>query len=285
MTLSGSIRESVRQAIPRMHLSRADFLASLFIIGCANGLAGKIIASANLRGWTNAAFGTFDISVIVVVSCIAGTLLMLRSAGDEVRSGDIAVGVVLFLFMILPIAATAWLAVTGLSLYILLLGKMDDSARRGAIILLATTVPMLWSRMLFDFFAKPILEVDASLVAWLLGTHRAGNMVEFADHSGALVIFPPCSSLANVSLALLCWVTVSQFWRHKWRPSDVFWCFLACGSVVAVNVVRISLMGLSVSHYEAIHDALGDAIANTAMTGLTVGISLWAVRGDAISWD
>ena len=94
-----------------MHLSRADFFASLFIIGCANGLAGKIIASANLRGWTNAAFGTFDISVIVVVSCIAGTLLMLRSAGDEVRSGDIAVGVVLFLFMILPIAATAWLAV------------------------------------------------------------------------------------------------------------------------------------------------------------------------------
>jgi exosortase/archaeosortase family protein len=267
-----------------MRMSRVELFASLFIFGCANGLVGKIIASANLRGWATAAFGTFDISAIVVAACVAGIALVLQSRVEEVRSADVAVGVVLFLLMILPIAAMAWLAVSGLSLYILFFGKVDDPARRGAIILLAATVPMLWSRMLFDFFAKPILEVDATLVAWILGTYRAGNVVEFADHSGSLVIFPPCSSLANMSLALLCWVTVSQFVRHKWRSSDLFWCLLACASVVALNVVRISLMGLSVSHYEAIHDSLGDIIANTAMLGFTVGISLWGVRDDAAFW-
>jgi exosortase/archaeosortase family protein len=266
-----------------MRLSRAEFFASLFILGCANGVAGKIIASVNLRGWANAAFGTFDISAIVVVSCIASIWLMLRSTVDEVRSADIAVGTAVSLLIILPIAAMAWFALTVLSLYILVFTKVDDSARRSAIILLATSVPMLWSRMLFDFFAKSILEADASLVAWVLGTHRTGIMVEFTDHSGTLVILPPCSSLANVSLALLCWVTVSQFLRHKWRPQDFFWCLLACASVVAVNVVRISLMGLDVSHYDAIHGTLGDVIANTAILGLTVTISLWGVRGEAFS--
>ena len=136
----------------------------------------------------------------------------------------------------------SWFAATVLCLYIL--GSTNDpSLRRCVVILFATTVPMLWSRTLFQFFANSILQVDALLVSWLLGTHRAGNMVEFADGSGVLVILPPCSSLANVSLAFLCWVTVSQFVCHKKSAYDILWCFLACASVVAVNVTRMSLMG------------------------------------------
>jgi hypothetical protein len=71
-------------------------------------------------------------------------------------------------------------------------------------VLLAATVPVLWSRLLFRFFAKVILDIDAWFVAQLLGTTRAGNMVTFADGSGSLVLEPACSSLANMSLAFLC---------------------------------------------------------------------------------
>jgi hypothetical protein len=46
-----------------------------------------------------------------------------------------------------------WVAVTGLSLYILLFTNSTSSRRRGALTL-ALTVPMLWSRVLFAFFAK-----------------------------------------------------------------------------------------------------------------------------------
>ena len=46
------------------------------------------------------------------------------------------------------------------------------------------------------FFAKPILEIDASMISWLLGTNRIGNMVRFADNSGYLVIFS-CVLLAS----------------------------------------------------------------------------------------
>jgi exosortase/archaeosortase family protein len=126
------------------------------------------------------------------------------------------------------------------------------------------------------------LSVDASLVARVLGTHRAGNMVEFADHSGTLAIFPACSSLANVSLALLCWVTVSQYLQHKWRSLDIFWCALACSSVVAVNVIRISLMGISPHYYQFMHGPFAESFVGTMMLILIVGISLLGVRRDAI---
>jgi hypothetical protein len=263
--------------------ARGELFAGLFILGCANGLAGKIIRSIDRLGWVEATLGTFDISAIVLISCFVGISLILRDKVDEIKPADISAGVIVLLLAILPIAGVNWLAVTALSLYILIFTRAHESTRRGATILLAVTVPMLWSRLLFDFFANFILDIDASLVGWILGTHRSNNMIEFSDHSGTLVIYPACSSLANMSLALLCWVTVSQSVGHRARPQDILWCLLACASVLAVNVTRLSLMGLSVTYYDAIHGSWGDLVANINILGLTVGISVLGVRREAFS--
>ena len=137
---------------------------------------------------------------------------------------------------------------------------------------------MLWSRLLFQIFAKIILDIDASLVSLLLGTQRTGNMVGFSDGSGYMIVLPACSSLANMSLALLCWVTITQWVGHRWTAKDVFWAGLACASVIAVNVTRISLMGLSHRHYELIHSSWGDMITNSIMLALMVGVTVLGAR-------
>jgi hypothetical protein len=264
-------------------LSRAELFAGLFILGCANGLAARIGQSVDEHGWLGAVFNTFNISIIVLFACFAGVSLILRDRRGEIQSADTAVSAVFLILVILPIVSLSWLAVTALSLYIFLFTDANQSGRRGAIILLAATVPMLWSRLLFNLFTKVILEIDAWLVGWILGTHRAGNMVEFADHSATLVIWPACSSLANMSLAFLCWVTLSQWVRHVWCPKDLLWCILACGSVVAVNVTRMSLMGLSLSHYSAIHSPFGDMIVNFIIFGITIGICVIGLRREVFS--
>jgi exosortase/archaeosortase family protein len=92
------------------------------------------------------------------------------------------------------------------------------------------------------------------------------------------VILPACSSLANMSLAFLCWVTISQLVRHKWRFQDLLWCFAACASVVTVNVTRMSLMALSPAHYHAIHSEAGDMFTSWIILVLTVGISLLGLK-------
>ena len=225
-----------------------------------------------------------DINAVVLFACFAGvSALLFNNQDDEIRPADLAVAVVVLALVLLPIFALSWVAVTGLSLYILLFARGAPDRTRGAVILLALTVPMLWSRLFFQFFAKPILDADAMLVAWLLGTEQIGNMVQFADGSGYMIVLAPCSSLANMSLAFLCWVSVTQWAKHRWSATDLVWSTLTCVSVIAVNVTRISLMGVSRDHYTAIHSEMGDLVVNSIMLALMVGFSLLGVRRELFS--
>jgi hypothetical protein len=267
----------------RRSMRRNEFFGCLYILACANGLLGRIILTANFDGWMGAILG-FDINAIVLFACFAGVSAILSSnQDDEIRPADLAVAVVVLALAILPIFALSWVAVTGLSLYILLFARGAPDRTRGAVILLALTVPMLWCRLFFQFFQKPILDIDATLVAWLLGTDRTGNMVQFADGSGYMIVLAPCSSLANMSLAFLCWVSVTQWAKHRWSAADLVWSALTCASVIAVNVTRISLMGVSQSHYKAIHSQMGDLVVNSLMLLLMVGFSLLGARREIFS--
>jgi hypothetical protein len=259
-------------------LRRGEYFAWLLALGCISGLASRIIQSTVRDGWTDALFNTFDVSAIVWLSCAAGIALVLGDRTVGIRSLDLAVGAAFLCLVILPIGPLSWVAISALSLHLIVIGPNVDTSRRGAFILLAVTVPMLWSRLLFQLFANLILEMDGSLVGWILGTHRAGAVIDFADGSGVLVILPACSSLANMSLAVLCWVTVSQMAGHKASAYDLLWCLLACMAVIAANVTRLSLMGLSQSHYVALHGPWAEAAGNAIILALIVGISVLGVR-------
>jgi exosortase/archaeosortase family protein len=89
--------------------------------------------------------------------------------------------------------------------------------------------------------------------------------------------------LANVSLAILTWVTISRWLARRSSPNDLWWCFLAAASVVVINVARISLMGLSQMHYQAVHNQWVDVLANLLILGSTVGFCLLGVRRELFS--
>ena len=279
MPISRSGQWPARTAVLPMagQVTRGEFFAALLVLGCVNGLASRIIHAVAANGWASELANSFDVSAIVWLSCVAGISIILHDRTDDLRSADLAVGAGFLFLVILPVGPLSWLAVTLLCLYVLV-STSDSSLRRGAAILLATTVPMLWGRMFFEFFASPILQADALLVSWLLGTSRTGNMVEFADGSGLLDIEPPCSSFTNVSLAFLCWVTFSRFVGHKKSVYDLLWCLLACAAVVVVNTIRLSVMGLNHAQYHQIHGRWGDMVANTIILCLTIGFCALGVR-------
>ena len=280
---SGLIQLSLprRGFITNVHgaLSRDEYFAGLYIFGCANGLGGKIIQSITAGDWT----GIQNISIVVWFACFAGISLLLRDKKDEVTASDLAIGMVFLAFAVVPASEVNWIGVTGLSLYILLGAQEGTVRRRGALIMLALTAPMLWTRLLFAFIAKPFLIFDASFVSWLLSTGRSGNVIQFADGSGNLVVLPACSSLANVSLAFLCWITVSQWLEHRWSRQDILWCLLACGSVVAANVARIAIMSLSHWHFQTFHYGWGAMVVNAITLLLIVGFTVLGVRRELFS--
>jgi hypothetical protein len=278
-----TLRTQAKSGQSGIQIARSEFFAGLFLLGCANGIAARAIGTVHDNGWLNAAIGMFDVSAIVLAACAAGLWLMMGGREQSVTRIDLAIGVVALALIALPIGGLSWIAVSAIALYILLFTDPDQSMRRGAVILLATTVPMFWSRLLFQLFANFILEIDASFVGWLLGADRTGNMVRFTNDSGYLVIMPACSSLANMSLAFLCWITVSEFAGHRRALGDLWWCLLACGSVLAVNVGRLSAMGISVRHYEAIHNQIGNAVTDAMILILTLAWSFLGVRRELFS--
>jgi hypothetical protein len=257
-------------------LRRNELFTGLFIVGCANGLGSGILRAFASGDWSG---GIENISAIVWFACFAGISLLFQTKDDNaVRPLDLAVAGIFLIVIAAPASELNWIAVTGLSFYILLFGGDNPTRRRAGTILLALTVPMLWSRLLFSVLSKYFLEIDASLVGSLLGTDRTGNVIKFADGSGDMVILPACSSMANVSLAFLCWVTVSEWLGHRREPRDMLWCLLACLSVVAVNVTRISIMGMSHWYYETFHYGWGATLVNAIILVLIVTFTCLGVR-------
>ena len=264
-------------ALIRNSLSRDEFFAGLFILGCANGLMGRMLYAFNLEGWAGFVTGV-DINLIVLFAFYAGVSAVLSEGKHKLRLSDLIVGCACLVLICLPVYPLSWVAVTVLSLYILLFANGAPDRKRGAVILLTLTMPMLWSRLVFQFFANFILEFDAWFAAALLGTSRVGNTLSFGDGSGILVITPACSSFANVSIALLCWVSVTQWAKHRWAPSDLVWCFLACASVIGVNVTRIAVTGMSQANYAMFHNEWSEMVLSTVMVILITGFSLFGAR-------
>lgn len=265
-------------------MARDELFAGLGFLGCVNGIAGRIVQSIDLHGWTAALLGGFDVSAIVWCACGAGLLFVLREKPQPLHAADLLVAAGALFLIVLPAAAMSWAAVTGLSLYLLLFTNAPRARRRGGVILLAATVPMLWSRLAFHFLANPILKIDAAFVGWVLGTDRVGNMVRFADGSDYMMITPACSSLANISHGFLCWVLISQVAGRRWSSRDLLWCAAILATMIAVNTARISLEGLGMEYYRVIHNQWeGITAVNLLGLGLAVAISLYGVRRELFS--
>jgi hypothetical protein len=131
--------------------TRNEFFAVLYVLGWANGLLGRIIQSIQFSDWEGAISG-IDINAIVLLACFAGISLVIEKDQEAVNQWDLVVAVPFLLLVSLPIFPLSWIAITGLSLYILVFANGNAERVRGALILLALTAPMLWSRLLFQLF-------------------------------------------------------------------------------------------------------------------------------------
>jgi exosortase/archaeosortase family protein len=267
-------------------MSRDRFFCCLLILAAANGLAGPVVDSV-VADWPKALLGTFGVSALVPIACFSASRLLYRSKLGEVTSiPDAIIGLVVLLLTVFPAAKFSWLALSVLSLYMLCVAPARSSRRRGALIALAVTGPTLWGPALMEVFGPAILKADAILVSTLIGTDRVGNIFwGTIGNDGSpthFAIAPGCSSLRGISVAILAWVTISNTFGLAWSARHVTWCFLAAVSVLAVNVSRLSFIGLFPAYYPAIHGSPGSDIAAWLSLTLIVAISLLGVGREAL---
>jgi hypothetical protein len=51
-------------------------------------------------------------------------------------------------------------------------------------------------------------------------------------------------------------------------------------TVVAINTIRMAMMGISEEHYFLIHGTVGSTIISWMIVGVTVALCLWGTRSD-----
>jgi exosortase/archaeosortase family protein len=268
-------------------MSRDHFFCGLLILALANGLALSVVGAVVGHGWSTALLNTFNTSAVVWFACFAALGLLYRSKTDEVITvSDAAIGVGILLMTIVPSAKFSWLALTVLSLYMLSIAPARSLRQRGALIALAATGPMLWGPALMEIFGTQILQADAILVSTLIGTARVGTMFSGAIGANGLpthfMIGPPCSSLHGISIAILAWVTISNAFGSAWSARLLVCGLLAVISVLAVNVLRMSLVGLFPAYYPSIHGSPGSEIAAWLSLALVVAIPLLGISRETL---
>src|ERR1700678_4410254 len=155
------LRRSVATAFQSL-MPRSEYFAALCILGIVNGIGWRAIQSVASQGLAEAVFSTFDVSAVVWIACAIATGFLLEDRGDSVTKIDMAVGGAFLVLVALPIGSASWFALTALGLYLVLIAGAATARWRGAIILIAITIPMLWSKVLFRFFSEFILQIDAA---------------------------------------------------------------------------------------------------------------------------
>jgi hypothetical protein len=269
-------------------MSRDHFFCGLFILAAANGLEASVVGSVLTHGWFNALLDLFGVSAVVWIACFAAANLLYGSRLNEmITTLDAVVGLAVLALTILPFERVSWFALTALSLYMLWASSAQSLRRRGALIALAITGPMLWGPALMLICGPTILKGDAVLVSGLIGTEHVGNVFLGAIGSDGsptrYMVYPDCSSLRGMSIAVLAFVTITNVLGITWSARHFVFGVFATLSVLVVNVTRLSLIGLFPAYFSAIHGMPGSAIAAWLSLALVIAISLVGVGREAFA--
>lgn len=245
-----------------LSLKRPELVTLILVVTLANAMVPEVIRGVMSDGVFYAILNTFEISAIVWLAIFMAVSYASTGLETRVTPSDRLVVSSLFVACLLPIGPGLWVCISGFAIYLILRSGTDVMSRRAGWVIFAITVPMFWSKRLFNLLSEYFLAADAALVSLITGTQRVSNLVSIPNGSGFLQIAAPCSSMANVSLAILCWILFTQSSGIRWQRRNVLFCALACSTVVAINVTRISLIGFFPHQYELLHGPVGTTVSS-----------------------
>jgi exosortase/archaeosortase family protein len=173
-----------------------------------------------------------------------------------------------------------WVAATGIAIYLWFLSAGDRKLRAAGTVLAALATQELWGHLFFDLVAVQLLSAEAAVVGTLLEIARPGtvwqdNIITEPNGYGVLIL-PPCSSFHNLSLAMLCWVTISMLRRQDWQARDFVIGAAIGGTMILLNIARICLMAWNIDLYYYWHDGTG---AEIYAIGATLTVLLMSLYG------
>lgn len=133
---------------------------------------------------------------------------------------------------------------------------------------------------LFGLFALPLLRAETAVVGMMVQMVQTG--VDWHDNivigkRWSIVVYPYCSSFHNLSLALLCWVTISLLACNTWRRRDFAVAGVIGITMILMHLMRLFIMSLNENLYHYWRDGTGNQIFAVASVVVLL-VSLFAGR-------
>jgi exosortase/archaeosortase family protein len=142
-----------------------------------------------------------------------------------------------------------------------------------------------WGHIFFNLIASPLLTTEARAVGTMLAAVQSGtawkdNIITGPNGFG-IIVYSGCSSFHNLSLAILCWLTVSR-WQHQnhWRR-DVVMLGVVAGIMILLNLLRLCLMAWNLDLFYYWHQGTGANIFAIGASLTILCISLCGSRSNS----
>ena len=259
-----------------MHFSRAGVFACAGVLAALNAQASQIIDTLRYSSAFAGLAGLAGISAIIWIAMFATLKLGLEADRRPPSRTDLVVVGGVVLLSLLPISIAGKGALVLCAGYVFITSRPRQPDRKIGLLLLALTGPLVWGLLILNLFATPILSLDARITGSLIGTASEGNTVRFADGSGRVLIETPCSSVHNMSLAILLWVTAAVLFDLRLDRRYLAVGLAMAGFMFALNIARLAAIALFPSHYHDLHAGTGAGLFGWA--GL-IGVALIAAAG------
>jgi hypothetical protein len=209
-------------------------------------------------------------------------LLFLSEAASAAHSRDILVAAALCLLIFLPSSHMIWAAALGVGVFGLFVNKGDPKLLSAGIILVALSVQQCWGRIFFRIFEIPLLRAETAVVGTIMQIARAGTQwqdnVIIGPGGFGIVMYDWCSSFHNLSLAMLCWLTVTNLRNQSWQPRDFIVGCVVGATMILSNIARLCLMSWNIDLYEYWHAGAGEQIFDAGASAMVLLISLIGSR-------
>jgi exosortase/archaeosortase family protein len=258
----------------------------LFLWVCVIIVLNQLFATVNQLPSAPPGQALSDLAAVSVFQIMAWYAIFRLLASSDPRQvanmRDILIALALCLPLFLPTTRTIKVLALGAAIFLWIRGRGDPKLRSAGVVLGALTIQEYWGHIIFDLFALPLLRAETAVVGTLVqaaqaGTVWQGNVITGPSGFG-IIVYSGCSSFHNLSLAMLCWLTVSRLRNQDWRSRDLLVGCVIGATMIACNVMRLCLMAWSADLYEYWHNGLGAQIFAVGASVLVLLLSLYGSR-------
>ena len=226
-------------------LDRATLFALAGVLLALNGFADTILGTFRQVGMVDGLLALAGVSAIAWFALFAALSIAREPGFDPCRAYDLPV---LALAGFAALVPSSWIAALGLCAlglsYLAASGDRETRSGRIALVLIALSGPLLWGRLIMVALSPTLLTIDSQFVALLAGTEATGNTVRFAGDAGQFVVGIPCSSIHNISLAVVLWGTLVSLLKLRIDLRLTVFCIAAAVAMFLVNAVRLASIAL-----------------------------------------